>query len=82
MANVFKASRIKITGLTIDLDTPIDNKVFYETTRRMDLEEALLALNDNGNISIPGIIKRHRIREDSLIRFLRKLGSIHEYLLT
>ena len=82
MANVFKASRIKITGLTIDLDTPIDNKVFYETTRRMDLEEALLALNDNGNISIPGLIKRHRIREDSLIRFLRKLGSIHEYLLT
>lgn len=71
----FKATRIKIDNITFDLDKPINDKVFYETTRRLDKNQALEKLVKAGHIKIDREIRRQKAKEDALIRALKKIGG-------
>ena len=73
---VFKASRIKIERITYDLDKPITNKTFYETTRRKSKDQAVEALVKNGYITMDKEMKRQRDKEDAVIRALKKMGGL------
>ena len=73
---VFKASRIKIERITYDLDKPITNKTFYETTRRQTTDKAVENLVKNGYIKMDKEMKRQRDKEDAVIRALKKMGGL------
>ena len=73
---VFKASRIKIDGITYDLDKPIRNETFYQTTRRQPTDKAVENLVKNGYIKMDKEMKRQRDKEDAVIKALKKLGGI------
>jgi len=73
---VFKASRIKIDGITYDLDKPIRNETFYQTTRKQPKDKAVENLVKNGYIKMDKELKRQRDKEDAVIRALKKMGDL------
>lgn len=75
MAN-FKANRIKLDGITFDLDKPIYDPVLYQTTRRMKKDVAVQRLIRDGFINAEKEIKRAKIKEDAVIKALKKLGGV------
>ena len=72
----FKVTRIRIDGVTYDLDVPIRDPVVYQTIRRMNKEQAVERLVKNGNIKADKEIKRAQMREDAVIKALKKIGGI------
>jgi len=72
----FKANRIILGGITFDLDAPIEDKVYYETTRRKSQDKAIEALINEGYLKPVEIIKRQKMREDAVIRALKSVGSL------
>lgn len=76
MGNGFKANRIKIDGITYDLDKPIRDPVLYQTTRRMKRDDAVQRLVRGGFINADKEMKRAKTKEDSVIKALKKLGSV------
>ena len=73
---MFKASRIKIDGITYDLDKPIRNETFYQTTRKQPKDKAVENLVKNGYIKMDKELKRQRDKEDAVIRALKKMGDL------
>lgn len=71
----FKATRIKIDGVTYDLDKPIKNETFYQTTRRQPKDKAVENLVKNGYLKLDKELKRQRDREDAIIKALKKIGA-------
>jgi len=71
----FKATRIRIEGVTFDLDKPICNPVEYQTTRRLPKDKAVEKLVRGGYLKLEGEMKRQKLKEDALIRALKKLGE-------
>lgn len=72
----FKATRIKLDNITFDLDKPVNNKVFYETTRRMKKDKAVERLINGGFITVEKEFKRQKAKEDAVIKALKKLGGV------
>lgn len=72
----FKASRIKIENITFDLDQPIMDPVYYQTTRRLPRNKAVERLVRSGHIKINKEFKRQKAKEDAMIKALKKIGEI------
>jgi len=72
----YKATRIKIEGITFDLDRPIVDKVWYETTRRMKKDDAVQRLVSKGYLNPNKELKRQKVKEDAVIVALKKIGGI------
>jgi len=72
----FKANRINLGGVTYELDNPIEDQVFYVTTRRKSQEEAIESLINNGYLKPVELLKRQKIREDTIIKALKAVGSL------
>jgi len=72
----FKAGRIKIEGNTFDLDKPIRDPVFYQTTRRMKKNDAVQRLVSHGYLNPDKELKRQKVKEDAVIVALKKIGGI------
>jgi len=72
----FKAGRIKIEGITFDLDKPICDPVWYQTTRRMKKDDAVQRLVNQGYLNPGKEFKRQKVKEDAVISALKKIGGI------
>ncbi len=72
----FKATRIKIGGITYDLDKPIKSDSTYQKIKRMPQPKAIEELIKNECLDPTKVLKRHKIREDGLIRALKAVGSL------
>ena len=72
----FKAARIKIEGITFDLDKPIQDRVWFETTKRMKQDDAVRRLVKQGYLDPSKELKRQKVKEDAVISALKKIGGI------
>ena len=72
----FKATRIKIENITYDLDIPIVDPVYYQTTKRLPKNPAMEELLRSGHIKAEKELKRQKQKEDALIRALKKIGGV------
>jgi len=72
----FKAKRIKLDGLTFDLDKPILNPVDYQTIRRLPRNKAVEELVKKGHLKAERELRRQKAKEDALIRALKEIGGI------
>ena len=72
----FKAGRIKIDGITFDLDKPICDMGWYQTTRRMKKDDAIQRLVNQGYLNPGNELKRQKVKEDAVIKALKSIGGI------
>lgn len=72
----FKANRINLGGVTFELDHPIEDQVFYVTTRRKSQEKAIETLINSGHLKPVELLKRQKTREDAVIKALKAVGSL------
>lgn len=72
----FKATRIKIEGITFDLDNPILDPVYYQTTRRMPRNQAVERLVKDHHVKPDREIRRARVKEDAIIKAIKAVGEI------
>lgn len=71
----FKATRIRINNITYDLDKPIVDPVYYQTTKRLPQNKAVEKLIKSGYIKADRELKRQKAKEDALIKALKKIGE-------
>lgn len=72
----FKAKRIKLDGLTFDLDKPILDPVDYQTIRRLPRNKAVEELVKKGHLKAEKELRRQKVKEDAVIRALKEIGDI------
>lgn len=72
----FRANRIILDNMTFDLDQPIEDPVFYQTTRRMTTPKAVERLIKRGHIEARRELRRQKKKEDALIKALKDIGGI------
>lgn len=72
----FKANRIKLDGLTFDLDNPILDPVDYQTIRRLPRNKAVEELVKKGHLKAEREMRRQKAKEDALIRALKEIGGV------
>lgn len=72
----FTARRIKLGGITYDLDKPITSKVFYVQTRRKPHNQAVESLVKNGYLRLDKELRRQKVKEDAIIKALKGIGGV------